>query len=167
MTHWYSPPDYPHMINVTDHVNCCGTSYKQEHMENTPVIYDHTESPMSVMPTSSNDRKATPLASGVLDYFPNALAAVARLSKAGNDKHNPGQELHWSRDKSGDHADTIMRHLVDRGTVDPEDGMLHDIKVAWRALALLEEELIRRGATPGRNARTERKTLGAFREDEV
>lgn len=35
--------------------------------------------------------KDTPLYSGVLNYFPNALAAIARVSKRGNDKHNPGE----------------------------------------------------------------------------
>ena len=90
------------------------------------------------LPTESKARKGIPLARGCLDYFPKALAAVARLSQKGNDKHNPGEPLHWSREKSSDHADCIMRHLVDRGQVDPEDGFLHDAKVAWRALAMLE-----------------------------
>lgn len=101
------------------------------------------------LPTDSKARKDIPLARGVLDYFPDALAAVAALSQAGNDKHNPGQPLHWSREKSSDHADCIMRHLIDRGTVDPEDGILHDVKVAWRALAMcqLALEKARAGAT--------------------
>jgi hypothetical protein len=93
------------------------------------------------LPSGSAERKAIPLARGLLDYFPAALAAVAALSKAGNDKHNPGQPLHHSRGKSSDHADCIVRHLIDRGTVDTEDGIRHSVKVAWRALALLQEEL--------------------------
>lgn len=95
------------------------------------------------MQGSSIDRKNNPLATGVLDYFPDALAAVARLSKVGNEKHNPGQRLHHARGKSTDHADCILRHLVDRGKIDPEDGQLHSAKVAWRALANLQEELER------------------------
>jgi hypothetical protein len=97
--------------------------------------------PKPALPTDSAQRKALPLARGCLDYFPAALAAVAALSKAGNDKHNPGQPLHHSRGKSSDHADCIVRHLIDRGTVDTEDGIRHSVKVAWRALALLQEEL--------------------------
>jgi hypothetical protein len=89
------------------------------------------------LPTDSEARKHVPLATGVLDYFPDALAEVARLSKIGNDKHNPGQPLHWSRGKSDDHADCIMRHMIERGTIDT-DGILHDAKVAWRALAQLQ-----------------------------
>jgi hypothetical protein len=107
----------------------------------------------AVLPTDSAARKATPMARGLLDYFPAALAEVSRLSRAGNEKHNPGQEMHWSRGVSTDHADTIIRHLVDRGTVDPEDGFRHSVKVAWRALALLQTELEEAGAAPGRASR--------------
>lgn len=87
--------------------------------------------------TNSAARKESPIATGCLDYFPLALAEVARLSKVGNDKHNPGEPMRWSREKSTDHADCIMRHMVDRGSVD-DDGFLHDVKVAWRALAQLQ-----------------------------
>jgi hypothetical protein len=102
----------------------------------------------TVLPTTTAERKAVPLATGVLDYFPAALAYVARISKAGNDKHNPGEEMHHARGKSMDHADCIARHLVDRGTVDPEDGLRHSGKIAWRALALLQEELEAAGEAP-------------------
>lgn len=86
----------------------------------------------------SKARKETPLYSGVMKYFPDALCEVARLSKVGNDKHNPGEPLHWSREKSSDHGDCILRHQLDAGTYDSEDGFLHDVKVAWRALAQLQ-----------------------------
>ena len=92
-----------------------------------------------LLPTDWHERKAMPIAAGVLDYFPLALMEVARVSKIGNDQHNPGQPLHWARGKSTDHADCILRHLVDRGTLDT-DGGLHSAKVAWRSLALLQEE---------------------------
>ena len=101
----------------------------------------------SVLPTLAADRKALPIFSGVLDYFPNAIAAVAKLSKVGNDQHNPGEPLHWARGKSTDHADTIVRHLMERGTVDG-DGVRHSTKAAWRALALLQEELEREEGAP-------------------
>jgi hypothetical protein len=105
------------------------------------------------LPQDAAARKAAPMAEGLLWYFPNALAEVARVSKAGNDQHNPGQPMHHARGKSTDHADCIMRHLVDAGTVDT-DGMRHSAKVAWRALALLQEELEREeGAPLPRNAR--------------
>lgn len=91
---------------------------------------------------NSQDRKNTPIANGALYYFPDAIAAVARVSKKGNDKHNPGEPLHWSREKSSDHADCVARHLVDAGknwtNVDPETGELHAAALAWRALAMLQ-----------------------------
>ena len=92
------------------------------------------------LPVAAVERKAIPIATGVLDYFPLALAEVAKTSKAGNDQHNPGKPLHWDKTKSLDHADCIVRHLIDRGTVDT-DGIRHSAKVAWRALALLQTEL--------------------------
>jgi len=92
------------------------------------------------LPTDSKERKDVPIARGVLDYFPDALAEVARVSKAGNDQHNPGEPMHWAKEKSTDHADCIVRHLIDRGRVDT-DGQRHSAKVAWRALALLQTEL--------------------------
>jgi hypothetical protein len=101
-----------------------------------------------MMPETSEERKNTPIVTGVLDYFPLALAAVARLSKFGNDKHNLGQPLHWSRDKSSDHADCIGRHLADRGVIDPETQMSHTVEVVWRALALLEVEEEKRLGLP-------------------
>ena len=95
---------------------------------------------MAKLPTEAKARKEIPICTGVLDYFPDALAAIAEVSKRGNDQHNPGEPLHWAREKSTDHADCIIRHLVDRGTLDV-DGGRHSAKLAWRALALLQTEI--------------------------
>ena len=100
---------------------------------------------MSLLPEDPKARKRVPIASGVLDYFPAAIAAVAQVSFAGNEQHNPGQPLHWSRGKSDDHADTMQRHFLERGTFDA-DGMRHSAKMAWRALAILQLELEAAGA---------------------
>lgn len=94
----------------------------------------------SFLPTSPAERKAIPLCTGLLDYFPDALAAVAACSRVGNDQHNPGEPLHWARGKSTDQADCIVRHLIERGKIDA-DGVRHSAKVAWRALALLQLEI--------------------------
>lgn len=85
-------------------------------------------------------RKQVPLYSGVMRYFPRALAAVAIVSVVGNEQHNPGKPLHWDRSKSGDELDAMARHLVDAGGFDV-DGLRHSAKIAWRALANLEKEL--------------------------
>ena len=90
--------------------------------------------------TDPKERKTYPIGTGVLDYFPLALAAVAHVSFVGNQQHNPGQPLHWDRSKSTDEADALVRHLLERGKVD-SDGLRHSAKVAWRALALLQKEL--------------------------
>ena len=92
------------------------------------------------LPTDPQARKDVPVATGFIDYFPLAVAAVAELSRIGNDQHNPGQPLHWDRDKSGDESDALMRHFLERGTNDI-DGISHSTKVAWRAMALLQKEL--------------------------
>jgi hypothetical protein len=106
-----------------------------------------------LLPTDSQERKAVPLASGVFDYFPAALAEIARVSKAGNDKHNPGEPLHWARGKSMDQADAIARHLLERGGIDVDTGMRHSAELAWRALALLQLELEEAGAPLARGSR--------------
>lgn len=94
----------------------------------------------TTLPTDGKERKTFPVASGVLDYFPDALVAISHVSWQGNEQHNPGQPLHWARGKSTDEADTMIRHFLQRGTVDT-DGIRHTAKMAWRALALLQKEL--------------------------
>lgn len=93
-----------------------------------------------LFPESAQGRKDHPVFTGVLMYFPDAIAAVARVSKAGNDQHNPGQPLHWARGKSTDQTDTAVRHLMDHGVGHTKDldGMYHLAKAAWRVLAELQ-----------------------------
>lgn len=88
------------------------------------------------------ERKATPVFTGVLKYFPKAIKYVSQVSKAGNDQHHPDKPLHWDKSKSTDEPDALVRHLIDH-SINPmdDDGMLHAGKVAWRALALLERYL--------------------------
>lgn len=87
-------------------------------------------------------RKETPIFSGVLKYFPLALAEVARCSLAGNEQHHKDKPLHWDKSKSADHLDALTRHLID-SSVNPidEDGVKHLTKVAWRALAALQIQI--------------------------
>lgn len=93
-----------------------------------------------VLTTDAAERKASPVYSGFVKYFPLAMVEVARCSKAGNDQHNPGTPLHWDRSKSGDELDACMRHLMEAGGIDT-DGVRHSTKAAWRAMANLEKEL--------------------------
>jgi hypothetical protein len=92
------------------------------------------------LPIDAKERKAVPIYSGVLAYFPDAMVEVARVSKAGNDQHNPGQPLHWAREKSTDQLDSAVRHIVDHasGTIEDEDGTLHLAHAVWRLCAELQ-----------------------------
>ena len=103
------------------------------------------------LPEGSEARKRVPIATGCLDYFPDALAKIAELSFLGNEKHNPDEPLHWSRGKSNDHPDCLLRHFMDRGKVDEtwdemaaKHGMervRHSVEMAWRALAIAQLEI--------------------------
>ena len=101
-----------------------------------------TEDWKKVQIYGAQKRKDTPVFSGVLKYFPNALKEVSKCSKAGNDQHHPDKPLHWDMNKSKDEYDALTRHLIDH-TINPmdTDGILHLTKVAWRALAGLERHL--------------------------
>ena len=102
-----------------------------------------TEKQVSSKLESNKDavsRKQTPVFSGVLQYFPDAIRAIARCSFVGNEQHNPDKPLHWDRAKSGDELDALTRHLLDAGTLDT-DGVRHSTKVCWRALANLQKEI--------------------------
>lgn len=92
------------------------------------------------LPHNAQQRKGIPLYSGLVRYFPDALAAVAELSRIGNDQHNPGQPLHWDRSKSTDELDALCRHLWEAGTIDTDE-VRHSTKLAWRALANLQKEI--------------------------
>ena len=101
------------------------------------------------LPTDSTERKNYPLFRGLLRYFPAALAGVANTSQKGNEKHNPGQELHHARGKSTDHGDCILRHLMDltdllaardRGAEVSDEQILEEVNsLTWRSLALSQE----------------------------
>ena len=108
----------------------------------------HRPPPSRTLPTDAAERKKVPLYRGLFRYFPAALAEVARLSQIGNEQHNPGEDMYWARRKSADHGDCILRHQMDISTDDADDtdGVLHEVKVAWRALAQAQIALEKRGA---------------------
>lgn len=114
---------------------------------NDGLNYEYTFVPEfkdSDLPDRAEERKETPIFSGVLNYFPDAIADVARCSFKGQQQHNPDKPLAWDRSKSGDELDALSRHLLDAGTFDT-DGIRHSAKVAWRALANLQKEIEKDG----------------------
>jgi hypothetical protein len=115
------------------------------------------------IPQGDQERKDAPMFRGLLGYFPAALFEVASHSLVSDRKHNPGNTdgPHWARGKSADHEDCIVRHLIDAGArtdglascVSNPDRKYHLRALAWRALALLQEECEAGGALPGVSSR--------------
>lgn len=95
-----------------------------------------------LMRFDSAGRKTIPLYEVLFGYFPDAMVALAEHSYKGNQKHNPGQELHHARTKSMDHENCILRHAANHAGVDGED--LECVALLWRAAALCQENMERR-----------------------
>ena len=69
------------------------------------------------LPADAKSRKATPLATFLLTYFPFAFIDLARCFYIANEQHNPGEPMHWARDKSTNHLDCLLRHMMEHGEV--------------------------------------------------
>lgn len=92
-----------------------------------------------MLPKDADTRKRIPVYTGFIQYFPDAIAAVAELSQIANEQHNPGLPVHWAKEKSTDELDAMMRHLLDSQSEErDEEGVLHMVKLAWRAMANLQ-----------------------------
>jgi len=129
--------DYVYRYDIDTGVAHVVPNYANTGANGEPVYRPEVSGPL---PPEAAARKAIPIATGFIDYFPDAIVAIAELSRIGNDQHNPGKPLFWDRSKSKDEADALMRHFLERGAIDT-DGVRHSTKVAWRALALLQKEL--------------------------
>lgn len=106
-----------------------------------------TDNKVGIFPTDAAGRKTYPVYSGVLGYFPAAIAEVAHVSYVGNEQHNPGEPLHWARGKSTDQGDTALRHIMDHeNNALDTDGCYHLAKACWRLLARLQLYLEEKGA---------------------
>ncbi len=95
------------------------------------------------LPTGSAARKGIPIYRGFMKIFPDAIAAVSQLTALSTEKHNPGGDVGWQKDKSTDELDAGLRHMLDDiMSEDPvardEDGALHATKMAWRMMANLQ-----------------------------
>jgi hypothetical protein len=94
------------------------------------------------LPDDDAARKALPIFDGVLMYFPDAMAAVAEVSRIGNEQHNPGEPLHWARGKSMDQYNTALRHMMDHRMGRRYNGRArHLANAAWRILAALQLDI--------------------------
>jgi len=84
-----------------------------------------------VFPEDDAERAKYPIGTFITEYFPNALAALAKHSWESNEKHSPGEPVHWAKDKSIGNIDRVFRHLIDG----------EKIHAAWRILELIEREI--------------------------
>lgn len=101
------------------------------------------------LPDDRDARNALPVWDGCMAYFPDCWAEIAKVSVLGNKQHGLGEKLHFNRDVSTDHANKVMRHMLDHaaGKVLDTDGTYHLAKAAWRALAALQVAIEARVAT--------------------
>ena len=107
-------------------------------------VFEESSTDTNMKKLTAQERKDSPVFSGVIQYFPDALWYLAVVSKKGNSQHNPGKPLHWDRSKSGDELEALTRHLFEAGT-DDDDGIKHSGKLAWRAMSNLQKELEKSG----------------------
>ena len=116
---------------------------KQLTYRNSEGAFEGFDKPKKETINQTNEqRKDTPIFSGVLSYFPDALKEVAKCSFIGQMQHNPNKPLAWDKVKSGNEYDSLTRHLIDSSKEDFDtDGTLHKAKIAWRALAGLQKHL--------------------------
>lgn len=103
-------------------------------------------------PGSKLDAGKAPIVSGVLQYFPRAIKAVAEVSAHGMEKYT---WMGWKTVEDGirRYNDAEGRHIIDEamhGTVDTKSGLLHTAHRAWNALAILELVLCEKEKASGK-----------------
>jgi hypothetical protein len=110
-----------------------------------------------------------PIWRGLLNYFPNACRAVAKLSETGAMKYRWGG---WSAVANGKerYLDASVRHLADEAAGEPYDMTYHDeeggvkyyhhhlVNYAWNAMAALERAIVDEGLNPEYTNSAPRKT---------
>ena len=100
---------------------------------------------MSDLPSEYAARKGAQLWDFQFGYFPDAWLAVADVAIIGNAQHNPGEPLHWAREKSNDQLNCAFRHLFDyaQGKHLDIDGARHLAKAIWRLMAQCQLDIER------------------------
>lgn len=83
-----------------------------------------------------DDTGKSPVVKGFMEYFPTAIAEVARVSEFGAKKYDWGN---WRFVDNGAerYTEALGRHLLAPGT-DSESGLEHAAHAAWNAMARLE-----------------------------
>ena len=83
-----------------------------------------------LLPQDAEERREYPVGTFMRDYFPYALTMLAHHSFIANEQHNPGQPMHWAKDKSIGDGNQLMRHFLEGDK----------IATAWRAVEAVERE---------------------------
>jgi len=86
------------------------------------------------LPEDAAERKAIPVYTAFIRYFPDAIVEVTKKSVQGNAQHNTPDKIWWDKSKSTDELDSLMRHMLEEDWV----------AVAWRAMANLQRECDKR-----------------------
>ncbi len=111
--------------------------------QSQPMRKHSSQPSVQRLPLEAKARKALQLYTFMFNYFPDAWLAMVAVARAGNEQHNPGEPLHWAREKSTDQMNAAFNHLFDYGSgikLDT-DGQYHLAKVLWRVAAQLQLDI--------------------------
>lgn len=84
-----------------------------------------------IFPKDDAERQKYAVGTFICEFFPHAIAELARFSYEMQQKHNPDAPMGWAKDKSVGDGNQIFRHQM--------DGEYRE--VAWRGLEQLERSL--------------------------
>lgn len=87
-----------------------------------------------LFPEDAELRKTFPVGTLIRDYFPHAIAALAKHSYEAQQQHGEpenGAPMQWLKDKSIGDGNQMIRHFMEGDFT----------STAWRSLELLEREL--------------------------
>lgn len=95
------------------------------------------------LPSDQAARKAIPMATGMLFFFPDALVKVTERTVMGAEQRGIPLEavdgLRRDPTTSVEHLNCALRHMIDAGPEGCDDNRLeHLTALAWRALAALQ-----------------------------
>lgn len=91
------------------------------------------------LPTDSGARNALPIWDGLIAYFPDVWAEIAKVSVKGARQHHL-PKLGWDTHVSTDHRNKVLRHMLDDAFGAPVDAddCYHLAKAIWRLCAQLQ-----------------------------
>jgi hypothetical protein len=130
---------------MIEHHKDCETNGGSDKCDCVPRTVPPTDAVPVFMSRDPAVRKRIPVATGFLKYFTDAIKCVSIVSRVGNEQHNPGQPLHWAKEKSRDEEDAGARHTLDALSGEEQDPALAELddlghlsQRAWRAMAALQ-----------------------------